>query len=181
MSRIGRVPVSIPQGVQCQVRDGKIFAKGPKGELGCLIFREFRVDIEAEKIHIAPKIEENPLAIRTSQLWGTLTRLIANMLTGVSKGFEQKMELVGVGYKAELRGKELKLALGYSHDVLYPIPEGISIVIEKPTLFTIMGPDKQRVGQTTAELQAFRKPEPYKGKGVLKVGQFILRKEGKSR
>jgi large subunit ribosomal protein L6 len=181
MSRIGSMPISIPSGVECVIQDGKVRVRGPKGSLEMSVFRDFEVAVQGQEIHVKPKNDVHPLETQISAFYGTLSRLIRNMVIGVSAGFEEKLELVGVGYKAELQGKVLKLALGYSHDILYPIPEGIIISVEKPTLFTISGADKQLVGQTRAEIQRFRKPEPYKGKGVRRPGQFILMKEGKAR
>jgi large subunit ribosomal protein L6 len=118
---------------------------------------------------------------RARSLWGTSRTLVANLVTGVTKGFERKLEITGVGYRASVQGKNLQIALGYSHDVVYPIPEGITIVAPKPTEITITGIDKQKVGQVAAEIRGFRPPEPYKGKGVKYAGEYIFRKEGKKK
>lgn len=179
MSRIGRIPLKIPEGTQLQVQDHAIFVTGPKGSLKTSFSKDFLVDVGNGEVRISAK--EDASCKNISAMHGTLCRNVANMLTGVSQGFEKKLELVGVGYKADLQGSKLKLALGYSHDIFYAIPDGITIVMEKPTLFKILGADKQKVGQTAAEIIRYRPPEPYKGKGVRVPGQFLRMKEGKSK
>ena len=133
--------------------------------------------MENGSIKVDPRSETK----RARSMWGTSRTLVSNLVTGVTKGFEDKLEINGVGYRAAVQGKNLQLALGYSHDVVYPIPEGIAIVTPKPTEIVITGTDKQRVGQVAAEIRAFRGPEPYKGKGVKSAGEFIFRKEGKKK
>ena len=133
--------------------------------------------LSKEGIKIDPRSETK----RARSQWGTYRTLVSNLMTGVTKGFEEKLEITGVGYRAAVQGKNLQLQLGYSHDVVYPIPEGIAIVAAKPTEITITGSDKQKVGQVAAEIRGFRPPEPYKGKGVKYVGEYIFRKEGKKK
>ena len=137
---------------------------------------------------VAAKMEEGGVKVdprtetkRARAMWGTSRTLVANLITGVTKGFERRLEITGVGYRAAVQGKNLQLALGYSHDVVYPIPEGIAIATPKPTEIVITGIDRQKVGQVAAEIRAFRKPEPYKGKGVKYAGEYIFRKEGKKK
>ncbi len=181
MSRLGRIPIKIPSKVECSLKDGCIVIKGEKGILGCPIPDGFEVNITSESLKV-DFIKSPVLDNKSSSLYGTLCRTLSNMILGVSTGFEKKLELVGVGYKADLQqGKILKLSLGYSHDILYSLPEGISIVMEKPTLFKILGICKQKVGQVAAEIIRFRPPEPYKGKGVRIPGQFLRMKEGKAK
>jgi large subunit ribosomal protein L6 len=127
------------------------------------------------------KVDPRTQTDRARAMWGTSRTLVANLMTGVTKGFESKLEISGVGYRAAVQGKNLQIALGYSHDVIYPIPEGISIATPKPTEVVVTGIDKQKVGQVAAEIRGFRKPEPYKGKGVKYAGEFIFRKEGKKK
>jgi large subunit ribosomal protein L6 len=129
----------------------------------------------------AIKVDPRTETLRARAMWGTSRTLVANLVTGVTKGFEDKLEITGVGYRASVQGKNLQIALGYSHDVVYPIPEGIAIVTPKPTEILITGMDKQKVGQVAAEIRGFRPPEPYKGKGVRYSGEYIFRKEGKKK
>jgi large subunit ribosomal protein L6 len=129
----------------------------------------------------AIKVDPRSETLRARSMWGTSRTLVANLVTGVTKGFEDKLEITGVGYRASVQGKNLQIALGYSHDVIYPIPEGIAIVTPKPTEIVITGMDKQKVGQVAAEIRGFRPPEPYKGKGVRYAGEYIFRKEGKKK
>jgi large subunit ribosomal protein L6 len=177
MSRVGKKPVPVPSGVTANVEGQTVKAKGPKGALSLVLHDDVLVKLEDGKVQVDPRNETK----RARALWGTSRSLVANMLTGVNKGFERKLEITGVGYRAAVQGKNLQLALGYSHDVVYPIPEGIQIVTPKPTEITITGIDRQKVGQVAAEIRGFRPPEPYKGKGVKYAGEYIFRKEGKKK
>ena len=177
MSRIGKKPVTIPSGVTATVEGQTVKMKGPKGQLQFIVHDDVEVKFEDGQVKVAPRSETK----RARSLYGTARAQIANLVEGVTKGFEKKLEITGVGYRAAMQGKNLQLALGYSHDVVYPIPEGIQIVVPKPTEITITGSDIQRVGQVAAEIRAFRPPEPYKGKGVKYVDEFIFRKEGKKK
>jgi large subunit ribosomal protein L6 len=177
MSRIGKKPVPVPAGVTASVEGQTVKVKGPKGAMQFVVPDEVTVKMEDGSIKVDPRSETK----RARSMWGTSRTLVSNLMTGVTKGFEDKLEINGVGYRAAVQGKNLQLALGYSHDVVYPIPEGIAIVTPKPTEIVITGTDKQRVGQVAAEIRAFRGPEPYKGKGVKYAGEFIFRKEGKKK
>jgi len=177
MSRIGKKAVPVPSGVTASVEGQTVKVKGPKGALQFVVPEEIEVKLENGAIKVDPRSETK----RARSMWGTSRTLVSNLMTGVTKGFEDKLEINGVGYRAAVQGKNLQLALGYSHDVVYPIPEGISIATPKPTEVVITGTDKQRVGQVAAEIRAFRGPEPYKGKGVKYAGEFIFRKEGKKK
>jgi large subunit ribosomal protein L6 len=177
MSRIGKKPVTVPSGVTATVDGQTVKMKGPKGQLQFVVHDDVEVKVESGQVKVAPRYETN----RARALYGTARAQIANLVAGVTKGFEKKLEITGVGYRAAMQGKNLQLALGYSHDVVFHIPEGISIAVPKPTEITITGTDVQRVGQVAAEIRAFRPPEPYKGKGVKYVDEFIFRKEGKKK
>lgn len=177
MSRIGKKPVVIPSGVTAKL-DGKTIAvKGAKGELKFTAPEEVEVTIDGGAVHVKPHGEDK----RARAMWGMTRAQIANLVGGVTTGFERKLEISGVGYKAAIAGKNLQLSLGYSHDILYPIPAGVSIATPKPTEITVSGIDKRQVGQVASEIRAFRGPEPYKGKGVKYAGEFIFRKEGKKK
>jgi large subunit ribosomal protein L6 len=177
MSRIGKRPVTIPTGVTATVEGQTVKMKGPKGQLQFVAHNDVEVKFDKGVIRVEPRSETN----RARALYGTARAQIANLVAGVTKGFEKKLEITGVGYRAAMQGKNLQLALGYSHDVVFPIPEGIQVVVPKPTEITITGSDVQKVGQVAAEIRAFRPPEPYKGKGVKYVDEFIFRKEGKKK
>ncbi|MGJ5204832.1 50S ribosomal protein L6 [Bradyrhizobium sp. HKCCYLR20261] len=177
MSRIGKKPVTVPSGVTATVDGQTVKMKGPKGQLQFLVHDDVEVKFENGQVRVAPRSETK----RARSLYGTARAQIANLVEGVTKGFEKKLEITGVGYRAAMQGKNLQLALGYSHDVVYQIPEGITIAVPKPTEITITGIDPQRVGQVAAEIRAYRPPEPYKGKGVKYAGEFIFRKEGKKK
>jgi len=177
MSRVGKRPVAIPSGVTASVEGQTVKMKGPKGQLQFVVHNDVEVKFEDGAVKVAPRIETN----RAQAMYGTARAQVANLVEGVTKGFEKKLEITGVGYRAALQGKNLQLALGYSHDVVYAIPEGITIVVPKPTEITITGNDSQRVGQVAAEIRAYRPPEPYKGKGVKYANEFIFRKEGKKK
>jgi large subunit ribosomal protein L6 len=177
MSRIGKRPVTIPSGVTATVEGQTVKMKGPKGQLQFVAHGDVEVKFENGVVKVAPRVETN----RAQAMYGTARAQIANLVAGVTKGFEKKLEITGVGYRAAMQGKNLQLALGYSHDVVFPIPEGITITVPKPTEITITGNDSQRVGQVAAEIRSYRPPEPYKGKGVKYADEFIFRKEGKKK
>jgi len=177
MSRVGKKPVTVPSGVTATVEGQTVKMKGPKGQLQFVVHDDVDVKFENGQVKVAPRAETN----RAQALYGTARAQIANLVEGVTKGFEKKLEITGVGYRAALQGKKLQLALGYSHDVLYDIPEGITITVPKPTEINIAGIDSQKVGQVAAEIRDYRPPEPYKGKGVRYADEFIFRKEGKKK
>ena len=177
MSRIGKRPVPVPKGVTVQVQDRTVSVKGPKGELKLRLVPEVEASVGDAGIAVAPREETD----RARAMWGMQRTLINNLVRGVTEGFSEKLEISGVGYRAALQGKNLQLQLGLSHDVLYPIPQGIQIALEKPTAITITGIDKQLVGQVASEIRSYRPPEPYKGKGVKYANEFIFRKEGKKK
>src|SRR5947207_3718778 len=177
MSRIGTKPVSIPSGVTANVEGQIVKVKGPKGAMQVVLPDDVVVKMDAGAVKVDPRNETK----RARSMWGTSRTLVSNLVTGVTKGFERKLEITGVGFRAALQGKNLQIALGYSHDVIYPIPEGIAIVAPKPTEIVITGIDKQKVGQVAAEIRAFRPQEPYKGKGGKYAGDYIFRKEGKQK
>jgi large subunit ribosomal protein L6 len=177
MSRIGKKPVPIPSGVTANVEGQTVKMKGPKGALQLVVPDEVVVKMEKTSVNLDPRNETK----RARAMWGTSRTLVANLVTGVTKGFERKLEITGVGYRAAVQGKNLQISLGYSHDVVYPIPEGIAIATPKPTEVVITGIDRQKVGQVAAEIRGFRKPEPYKGKGVRYANEYIFRKEGKKK
>jgi len=177
MSRIGKRPVTVPSGVTATVEGQTVKMKGPKGQLQFVVHDDVEVKFENGTVKVAPRLKTN----RAQAMYGTARAQVANLVAGVTKGFEKKLEITGVGYRAALQGKNLQLALGYSHDVIYKIPEGIAITVPKPTEITITGNDSQRVGQVAAEIRSYRPPEPYKGKGVKYADEFIFRKEGKKK
>jgi large subunit ribosomal protein L6 len=177
MSRIGKKAVAIPSGVTASVDGQTVKMKGPKGALQLVLPAEVSAKLDKGSIQVDPRNETK----RARSMWGTSRTLVSNLVTGVTKGFEKKLEITGVGYRAAVQGKNLQIALGYSHDVVYPIPSGIAIVTPKPTEVVISGIDRQQVGQVAAEIRGFRKPEPYKGKGVKYAGEYIFRKEGKKK
>jgi large subunit ribosomal protein L6 len=177
MSRVGKNPVSVPSGVTVSVVAGLLKAKGKLGELAVRVSGDVEVKLEDNKVWVKQLGESK----QARMMWGTTRNLVRNMLTGVSQGYSKSLDISGVGYRAAVQGKTLMLQLGYSHDVNYPIPSDIQIKCEKPTSILISGPDKQRVGQVAAEIRGYRKPEPYKGKGVMYLGEKIVRKEGKKK
>ena len=177
MSRIGKRPVTVPSGVTATVEGQTVKMKGPKGQLQFVVHDDVEVKFENGTVKVAPRVKTN----RAQAMYGTARAQIANLVAGVTKGFEKKLEITGVGYRAVLQGKNLQLALGYSHDVVYPVPEGIAITVPKPTEIVVNGSDSQRVGQVAAEIRSYRPPEPYKGKGVKYADEFIFRKEGKKK
>ncbi|MBS0245738.1 MAG: 50S ribosomal protein L6 [Proteobacteria bacterium] len=177
MSRIGKKPVAVPSGVTASVEGQTVKVKGAKGALQVALPDDIVVTMDKGAIKVAPRSETK----RARSMYGTARTLVSNLMTGVSKGFEEKLEINGVGYRAAVQGKNLQLQLGYSHDVVFPIPAGIAIATPKPTEIVITGIDKQAVGQVAAEIRGFRGPEPYKGKGVKYADEFIFRKEGKKK
>jgi large subunit ribosomal protein L6 len=177
MSRIGKRPVTVPSGVTANVEGQTVKVKGPKGALQVVLHDDVSVSLDKTAIKVEPRHETK----RARSQWGTSRTLVNNLIAGVTKGFEEKLEITGVGYRAAVQGKQLNLQLGFSHDVNYPIPQGIAIATPKPTEIVITGIDKQQVGQVAAELRGFRPPEPYKGKGVKYAGEYIFRKEGKKK
>jgi large subunit ribosomal protein L6 len=177
MSRIGKKAVAIPSGVTASIEGQTVKMKGPKGALEFVLPKEVAAKMDKGSIQIDPRDESK----RARSMWGTSRTLVANLVTGVTKGFERKLEITGVGYRASVQGKNLQIALGYSHDVVYPIPAGIAIATPKPTEVVVTGNDRQKVGQVAAEIRGFRPPEPYKGKGVKYSGEYIFRKEGKKK
>jgi large subunit ribosomal protein L6 len=177
MSRIGKKPVPVPKGVTANVEGQTVTAKGPKGQLAVQLVEQVGAEMTADGIAVQPRDESK--AARA--MWGMSRTLVQNIVTGVTDGFEKRLEITGVGYRAQVQGKSLNLALGYSHDVNYPLPEGIQVATPRPTEVVITGIDKQKVGQVAAEIRRWRAPEPYKGKGVKYAGEFIFRKEGKKK
>lgn len=177
MSRVGKRPVAVPSGVTATVEGQTVKVKGPKGQLQFVVHDDVEVKLDNGAITVDPRFTTK----RARSLYGTARAQVANLVEGVTKGFEKRLEITGVGYRAAVQGKNLQLALGYSHDVLYPIPEGIAITTPKPTEIVVNGIDVQRVGQVAAEIRGYRPPEPYKGKGVKYANEFIFRKEGKKK
>lgn len=177
MSRIGKKPVAVPQGVTASVNGQTVTAKGPKGELNFVVNDEVLVKLEDGEIAVTPRDESKDARSK----WGMSRTQISNILTGVKDGFERRLEITGVGYRAAMQGRNLQLALGFSHDVVYEAPEGVTISVPKPTEIVVNGIDKQVVGQVAAEIRKYRGPEPYKGKGVRYAGERIVRKEGKKK
>ena len=177
MSRVGKKPVTVPSGVTATVDGQTVKVKGTKGELSFLVPEEVTVAMENGAVQVNPRDESKTARAK----WGMSRAQVANLIEGVSKGFEKRLEISGVGYKAAVAGKVLKLSLGYSHDIDYAIPAGVTITTPRPTEVVVAGIDKQVVGQTAAEIREYRGPEPYKGKGVKYAGEFIFRKEGKKK
>jgi len=177
MSRIGKKAVPVPAGVTATIDGGILSVKGPKGVLTLSMVPDIAYAVEGETISVQPANDS-----RTARsFWGMQRTLVSNLVTGVSTGFTKTLEITGVGYRAAVQGSNLRLQLGYSHDVDYPIPEGIAIRTPDATTVEIAGADKQQVGQVAAEIRRWRKPEPYKGKGIKYRGEFIFRKEGKKK
>jgi large subunit ribosomal protein L6 len=177
MSRVGKKVVAIPAGVTANVDGQTVKVKGPKGAVQLVLHGDVGAKLDPGGIQVDPR-NETKLA---RALWGTSRALVANLMTGVSKGFERRLEITGVGYRASVQGKNLQIALGYSHDIVHPIPDGITIVTPKPTEIVVTGIDKQKVGQVAANIRDYRPPEPYKGKGIRFAGEFIFRKQGKKK
>jgi large subunit ribosomal protein L6 len=177
MSRIGKRAVAVPSGITANVEGQTVKVKGPKGALSAVLPDDVAVKLESGQIKVDPRNETK----RARSQWGTSRTLVANLIAGVTKGFEERLEISGVGYRAAVQGKNLQLALGYSHDVIYPIPEGITIATPRPVEIVISGVDRQKVGQVAAEIRDYRPPEPYKGKGIKYADERIFRKEGKKK
>jgi large subunit ribosomal protein L6 len=177
MSRIGKKPVAVPSGITANVEGQTVKVKGPKGALSFVVPDDVTVKLDGGQIKVDPRSETK----RARSQWGTSRTLISNLIAGVSKGFERRLEITGVGYRAAVQGKNLNIALGYSHDINYPIPEGITIATPRPVEIIISGADRQRVGQVAAEIREYRPPEPYKGKGIKYSDERIFRKEGKKK
>jgi large subunit ribosomal protein L6 len=177
MSRIGKKPVAVPSGITANVEGQTVKVKGPKGALSAVLPDEVTVKLDGGQIKVDPRNDTK----RARAQWGTSRTLIANLFAGVTKGFQERLEINGVGYRAAVQGKNLQLALGYSHEIIYPIPEGITIATPRPVEIVITGSDRQKVGQVAAEIRKYRPPEPYKGKGVKYADERIFRKEGKKK
>ncbi len=177
MSRIGKHPVPIPDGVTVEISGRQVTAKGKLGELHVTLMEEVDVKRDGDRIVVRPRDDSD----RAQQMWGTARSVVNNLVTGVAEGFTRSLEIKGVGYRARIEGKDLVLQVGFSHEVHYPIPEGITVQCPDQTHISVSGADKQRVGQTAAEIRAFRPPEPYKGKGIKYADEYILRKEGKKK
>ncbi len=177
MSRVGKKPVTVPSGVTATVDGQLVKMKGSKGELSFRVPELVSVTMENGAVSVEPRDQSK----QARAFWGMSRAQVANLVEGVSKGFEKKLEINGVGYRAAMAGKTLKLSLGYSHDIDYAIPDGITIATPKPTEIVVTGIDRQKVGQVAAEIREYRGPEPYKGKGVRYAGEFIFRKEGKKK
>lgn len=177
MSRIGKKPVAIPSGVTANIADGVLTVKGPKGTLTLTLRDEISYTLDGDTILVKPANDTKG----ARAFWGMQRTLVDNLVTGVTQGYTKVLEITGVGYRANAQGKNLKLQLGYSHDVDFPVPEGIEIKTPDNTTVEISGIDKQKVGQVAAEIRRWRKPEPYKGKGIKYRGEFIFRKEGKKK
>jgi len=177
MSRVGKHPVEIPSGVTLSIAGTLVKAKGKLGELEATLTDDVVLSQEGQTVTVRPRNETK----RARMMWGTARTVISNLVNGVDTGFSKKLEINGVGYRAQVQGKDLVLQLGYSHEIRFPIPDAIKIDSPDPTHITIHGPSKQKVGQVAAEIRAFRPPEPYKGKGVKYEDEIILRKEGKKK
>jgi len=177
MSRIGKKPVAIPAGVSANIADGVLTVKGPKGTLTLSLVDDVTYAIADDQISVRPANDTR----RARAFWGMQRTLVSNLVTGVTEGYTETLLITGVGYRATAQGTNLKLQLGYSHDVDFPVPEGIEIKTPDNTTINISGIDKQKVGQVAAEIRRWRKPEPYKGKGIKYRGEFIFRKEGKKK
>ncbi len=177
MSRVGKYPVEIPAGVQVAIIGRRLTAKGKLGELGLNLTDHIDAAVEGNTVRVTPRGNAAPARM----MWGTTRSLVASMVQGVSVGFTKSMEITGTGFRASVQGSNLVINLGFSHDVVYPVPAGIKITCEKPTAIKVAGVDKRLVGQVAAEIRAWRPPEPYKGKGVKYENEVILRKEGKKK
>ena len=177
MSRIGKKAVPVPAGVTATIADGTLSVKGPKGTLSLAMSDQIRYDVQADGIGVQPANDTR----EARAFWGMQRTLVSNLVTGVTAGFSKKLVITGVGYRAAAQGRKLNLKLGYSHDVDIDVPEGLDVKTPDATTVEISGADKQKVGQLAAEIRRWRKPEPYKGKGIKYDGEFIFRKEGKKK
>ena len=176
MSRIGKKTIAVPKGVNVTLNGQDITVKGPKGERSWTVAEEIEVTQEGDELSLTPRSDTQ----RAKAMWGLSRTLVANMVTGVTEGYTKKLEIVGTGYRVVAKGTDLEFALGYSHPVLIPAPQGITFAVETPTRFSVSGIDKQQVGEVAANLRKLRKPDPYKGKGVRYEGEVIRRKAGKA-
>ncbi len=177
MSRIGKKPVELPSGVTASVSGQTVEVKGPKGTRTFKATDDVTISVDGNVVTVEPRGKSK----RARQQWGMSRTMVANLATGVSEGFKKELELSGVGYRAQMQGNVLKLSLGYSHDVNFEVPEGVTVTAPKPTDVIVEGIDEQQVGQVAANIRAWRKPEPYKGKGIKYKGEYIFRKEGKKK
>ena len=177
MSRIGKYPVAVPSGVDVKIDGQRVTAKGKLGELSAVLAAEVMASLEDGKVYVRPRSEQR----RARMMWGTCRTVVSNLIKGVGEGFTINLDINGVGYRAAVQGSDLVLQLGYSHEVKYPIPDGITVKTEKPTSIAISGADKQLVGKVAAEIRDFRRPEPYKGKGIKYANEVLIRKEGKKK
>ncbi len=177
MSRIGKKPIAIPSGVEVRLDGREISVKGPKGALSLTLVEDVEVAREGDEIVVKPRNDSR----RARAMWGMQRSLVANLIEGVTKGFQKKLVIQGVGYRAQAEGQKVRLQLGYSHDIEYAVPQGVKVETPDQTTILVSGIDKQQVGQVAAELRAYRPPEPYKGKGVRYEGEYIFRKEGKKK
>ena len=182
MSRLARNPIALPDGVTAEISGQDVKVKGPKGELSMTVHDEVSVKLEdGESGEKQVRLDPRSNSQQARALWGTMWAQIRNRVKGVHEGYTRNLEIQGVGYRANVQGSNLVLQLGYSHDVHYPIPQGVKIEVEKQTAITISGIDKEQLGAVAAKIRSFRPPEPYKGKGIRYEGQFVLRKEGKKK
>jgi len=177
MSRIGKAPITLPDGVSVAIDGQSVKVKGKKGELETMLVDDVTIAEGDGGLNVTPRDDSQ----RSRAMWGMSRTIVANMIQGVTDGFQKNLEINGVGYRAQAQGKELKMQLGFSHEVVFPVPEGIDIKTPKPTEIEVSGIDKQQVGQVAAKIRGFRPPEPYKGKGVKYAGEYIFRKEGKKK
>ncbi|QCE32564.1 50S ribosomal protein L6 [Acetobacteraceae bacterium] len=178
MSRVGKNTITLPDGVNVEIKNNRCVVKGKRGELSLDLTAEVSVKVEDGSVVVEPNAKRRGPA---GAMWGTTRALIANMVTGVTTGFTKALEIQGTGFRAAVQGKNLVMNLGFSHDVIYPVPDDIKITVPRPTAIVVEGNDKQRVGQVAVDLRNFRKPEPYKGKGVRYENEVLLRKEGKKK
>lgn len=176
MSRIGRMPIPIPKGTKVEFKDGKFVAEGPKGRVEQAVFANFPVEVKEGEVAVSRPGDTGPERSKH----GLLRALLANAVNGVSTGFTRQLDIVGVGYRAEVKGAQVQFALGYSHPVIYDIPAGIKIEIDKSNRITVSGADRQMVGQVAAEIRGLRRPDPYKGKGIKYTNEILRRKVGKA-
>ena len=177
MSRVGQVPIVVPNGVSVEIAGQLVTAKGKEGELSRTLMPEVEITLEGDQISVKPRDD----GLRARKMWGTARSLVNSMVLGVAEGFTRNLEIQGVGYRAQVQGKDLLMQMGFSHEIRYPIADGIKIDCPDQTHINVSGPDKQRVGQVAAEIRAFRPPEPYKGKGIRYVDEYVRRKEGKKK
>ena len=176
MSRIGKLPIAVPSGVDVAIDGGTVTVKGPKGQLSRVISERIAIERAADELLVTRGDDER----QSRALHGLTRSLVANMVTGVTDGYQKSLEIVGVGYRASLKGNDLEILVGYSHPVLYPAPDGIAFEVPVPTRIVVRGIDKEQVGQVAAEIRRIRKPEPYKGKGIRYEGEVVRRKAGKA-